>query len=137
MKYIYTLLLACSLFSLSCERLSDECDPSVVCITDRPDSMFVELQLSPPEAGDNVIVRFYQDNVDDEQLLLEFYTTFQEEYVFVDEGQRYSAEAVYIRGQDTITAVDGDVVEADDFYNCEQRCYEWDEDFVFDLRLNE
>lgn len=136
-KYIYLISLSIISGMVSCKKLSDECDESLVCLTDAPDSLFIELQLSPAGSGEHVLVRFYEGNVDDGDLYLEFITTNDKEYFYMANGENYAAEAIYQRGNDTIKAIDGDWITPEYFYNCEEKCYEWDEDIIFDLTLNE
>lgn len=137
MKYLYLFLFSISLLSISCRKLSNKCDETEVCFTDKPDSVFVDMQLSPPESGDFVEVRFYKGNVDDGELLIEFITDFEEEFFYVEEGHRYSAEVIYRRGDQTIVAVDGLLASVDYFYNCDQTCYDWEDEFILDVTLKE
>lgn len=137
MKYLYVFFLAVFGFLMSCEKTSNACDENQICYTQKPDSLYIELQLSNSPSDELVQVNFYIGNSDDGELYYSFETNNTTEYFLMPVNERYSAEAIYQEPGKTTIAVDGDRLEADYFMNCDVRCYKWDEDLVFDLRLKD
>jgi hypothetical protein len=126
--FLVGLIVACSKFP------SNSCDVNKPCYTQAPDSLFVELQLTPQSEQDTIFVSFYEGNVDDGELLTTFTTSFDREYFYVPVRKRFSASARYKRGDNFYTAVDGQYISVKSSTNCEQTCYNWDER-VLDLKL--
>ncbi|MDX1653424.1 MAG: hypothetical protein R3277_13080 [Brumimicrobium sp.] len=120
---------------LACKKNSDDCDPNMICYTEKPDSLYIELRLSPNPSGDPIEVRFFIGNVNDGELYHTFFTNSDREYFHMPVGQKYAAEARYKENGNTIVAVDGDRLEAEYKMNCDLKCYEWNEDLVLDLEL--
>lgn len=135
MKYIILIFLLAAFF-ISCGKHSGGCDETAVCYTDKPDSLFIELQLSPTSTSDTVEVSFYIGDIDDGELYLTFLTTNEKEYFHMAVGESYAAKAKYNRANQSITAVDGDRLRAQSYRNCDVKCYDWD-DVIFDLTLKE
>lgn len=135
MKYLFYLIPVIYLIS-SCGKSSGGCDETAVCYTERPDSLYIELQLSPSSPTDTLEVSFYVGNIDDGELYLTFLTTNEKEYFHMPVGEKYAAKAKYNRDNESIIAVDGDRLSADSYTNCEVKCYDWD-DVIFDLTLDE
>lgn len=121
---------------MSCGKSSGGCNEEEICYTEKPDSLYIELQLSPASPTDTLEVSFYIGNIDDGELYLTFLTTNEKEYFHMPVGQKYAAKAKYNRENQSITAVDGDRLSADSYTNCEVKCYDWD-DVIFDLTLDE
>lgn len=136
MKYFIIFLFVASGGLMSCKKTSNACDEDKVCYTQKPDSLYIELQLSQSPSNEPVEVNFYIGNSDDGELYYSFETNNTTEYFLMSVGKSYSAEAVYQYGEITTVAVDGDLLEADYFMNCDIECYEWD-DLVFDLKLKD
>jgi hypothetical protein len=137
MKYVLVLLLATFGVMMSCEKTSNACDEDKVCYTQKPDSLYIELQLSTSPSDDLVQVNFYIGNSDDGELYYSFETNNTTEYFLMPVNKKYSAEAIYKEPGKTTVAVDGDRLEPDYFMNCDQECYKWDEDLIFDLKLKD
>lgn len=136
-RIIIILSIIIPIAFFSCKRLSDECDPNKTCYTDRPDSLWVQLQMVLNAENDSVLVKFYKGNVDDGELQWEYYSFSEKIDELVPVGNRYSAEAYYKKGDKTIIAVDGDRLDPDYFYNCEEKCYEWEDDMILDLKISD
>lgn len=136
MKYAIVLFIVFSGLLISCDKTSNSCDEDTVCYTAKPDSLYIELQLSNSPSDEPVQVNFYIGNSDDGELYYSFETNNTTEYFLMPVNQKYSAEAVYQYADITTIAVDGDRLEADYFMNCDQKCYKWD-DLVFDLKLKD
>ena len=134
-KINFLFITVATLLFLSCGKTTDKCDEDLICYTDEPDSLFIELQLSPPPHNDSVYVEFYIGNADDGELYHSFITNNKKEYFLMPVDRRYSAKAFYRIEQDTIVTIDGDRLKVESFKNCEITCYEWEEDLVFDLKL--
>lgn len=133
LPFCATLLL---LLVVSCNKWdSDDCDPDLICYTQRPDSLYIELQLSPINFDDTIEVNFYEGNIDDADPVYSFITTAEKEYFHVPVRERFSATARYKRGESHYTTVDGLFISVDSYTNCDQQCYNWD-DKVFDLKLS-
>lgn len=137
MKYIILLPILFLGVFISCEKTSNACDEDKTCYTEKPDSLYIELQLTQSPDNEPVEVNFYIGNVDDEELYYSFQTNNTTEYFLMPVNQRYSAEAIYKSDGVTTVAVDGDRLEADYFMNCDIKCYKWEDDLVFDLKLKE
>lgn len=137
MKYFILLLLMVFGALMSCEKTSNECDQNKTCYTAKPDSLYVELQLSESPTDEMVKVNFYIGNSDDGEVYHTFETNNTTEYFLMPVNEKYSAEAVYQYSDKTVVAVDGERLEADYFMNCDEKCYKWDEDLIFDLKLKD
>jgi hypothetical protein len=122
---------------MSCEKTSNECDENKTCYTQKPDSLYIELQLSESPTDQPVEVNFYIGNSDDGELYYSFETNNTTEYFLMPVNKKYSAEAFYHYAEITTVAVDGDRLEPNYFMNCDVKCYKWDEDLVFDLKLKD
>jgi hypothetical protein len=137
MKYLILLPIAFFGVLMSCEKSSNACEEDKVCYTQSPDSLYIELQLTQSSDSQPVEVNFYFGNVDDGELYYSFQTNNTTEYFLMPVNEKYSAEAIYHSDGVTTVAVDGDRLETDYFMNCDIKCYKWDEDLVFDLKLKE
>lgn len=136
MNYFFPILSVLVVGVLSCGKFpSNSCDMSKECYTLAPDSLIVELQLSPNSLTDTMIVQFYEGNVDDGELLLEFETTEDREYFYVPVRNRFSAAARYKRGSNFYTAIDGKYISVTSSTNCEMTCFNWDNQ-ILDLQLD-
>ncbi|MEX1190455.1 MAG: hypothetical protein WED10_03465 [Brumimicrobium sp.] len=134
MKYLMFLLFASTLI-FSCKKSSSSCDENKVCYTQKPDSLYIELQLSPTLDDSPIEVKFFVGNSDDGELYHSFTTYNELEYFLMPVGEKYAAEAYYTEGDVTTVAVDGERLEADYFMNCDVQCYEWEKDLILDLKL--
>lgn len=137
MKYIIVLILFTFGIIMSCKKYSNDCDENQVCYTQKPDSLYIELWLSQSPSDKPVQVNFYIGNSDDGELYYTFETNKITEYFLMPVDQRYSAEAIYKNEEITTVAVDGNYLEVDYFMNCDQKCYEWEDDLIFDLKLED
>ena len=140
MKRIFYSLIA--VFSVlivsSCGKTTGngECDQDITCYTQKPEELFVKLQLSKNESDSPVEVTFYKGDIDDGDIIDNFPTDSTEESYLMPINEDYSATARYLEGQDTIIAVDGERLSAESFENCDETCYDWDHTIVLDLRLD-
>ncbi len=140
MKRIFYSLIA--IFSVlivsSCGKTTGngECDQDITCYTQKPEELFVKLQLSKNESDSPVEVTFYKGDIDDGDIIDNFPTDSTEESYLMPINEDYSATARYLEGQDTIIAVDGERLSAESFENCDETCYDWDHTIVLDLRLD-
>lgn len=134
--FLYLITIPVLLLFISCSKKAGGCDEEAICYTEKPDSLYIELQLSPSSPTDTLEVRFYIGNIDDGELYLTFTTTNEKEYFHMPVGQKYAAKATYNRENQSITTVDGDNISADSYTNCDIKCYDWD-DVIFDLTLKE
>lgn len=137
MRYLIVLLFTSFGVLMSCKKSSSACDENKICYTQKPDSLYIELQLSQSPSEEPVQVNFYIGNSDDGELYYSFQTNNTTEYFLMPVNEKYSAEAIYQYADITTVAVDGDRLNADYFMNCEKKCYKWDEDLVFDLKLKD
>lgn len=136
MKYLLFIFSFGLLIISSCGKHNDGCDEDKVCYTLKPDSLYIELQLSPPPNNEFVEVEFYIGNVDDGELFLSFTTSNSLEYFHMPVGEEYSAKAYYNEGEKTTVVVEGKELKSESFENCEITCYVWD-DLIFDLTLKD
>ena len=142
MKLLKTILSVLILFSLSLSSCGDAdsggCDPDIICYTQRPTALFAKLQLTVDPSLDSVVVKYYKGNHDDEdnELLMNFITNQDVEYIESPVGYNYSAVAAYYFPDKTVKVYDGHRIRARSFTNCETTCWDWD-DIEFELELKE
>ncbi len=138
-RIFYSLTAVFSvLIVFSCGKTTGngDCDQSITCYTQKPEELFVKLQLSKNENDSPVEVTFYKGDIDDGATIENFTTLATEESYLMPINEDYSATARYQEGDDTIIAVDGDRLSAESFENCDETCYDWDHTMVLDLRLD-
>lgn len=103
---------------------SDDCDPNKVCITERPDSAWVNIDFSYSRFNTPIPFVIYNGDVEDELIVMRdtAYLDLVSYYLPVDE--RYSIKAVYSVNGQTITAYDGGKLKLYKGWNCDERCYD-------------
>lgn len=139
-RMTFTFIAVIALFTAaSCGKTTGngECDQSITCYTQKPDSLFVKLQLSKNENDSPVEVTFFEGDIDDGDTIEKFTTISTEESYLIPINEDYSATARYQEGENTIIAVDGDRLSAESFENCDETCYDWEHTMVLDLRLGD
>lgn len=136
-RIIYIAFLFVSILILaSCSKgKNDICDPDEICYTDKPDELYVKLEFSNSPNSDPIEVSFYEGYLDDGDLYETFTTTNSSEYYIMPVGKRYTASAKYMDGEDAILVIDSDKLSAISYENCEETCYDWEDEIVLDLKL--
>ncbi|MGM0477877.1 MAG: hypothetical protein ACQERC_01550 [Bacteroidota bacterium] len=136
----YNLIAVFSVFIVtSCGKTTGngECDQSITCYTQKPDELFVKLDLSKNGNDSPVEVTFFKGDIDEGDTIENFTTLSSDESYLMPINEDYSATARYQEGENTIIAVDGDRLSAESFENCDETCYDWDHTMVLDLRLGD
>jgi hypothetical protein len=128
---IYILLLLFTVFSCTS---SDECDTSRYCEPYPIDSNWVDLELTVQSSGVPIVI--YNGNIEDNNIVLRdtLYDASFSYYLSTD--VRYTVEAYYRSGPNTIIAVDSKKLKSESYVNCDETCYESDE-ITLDLELIE
>jgi hypothetical protein len=137
-KFIISSLIFTVIIT-SCGQTSNGCDENVICYTQRPTELIIDMDLSQPSGlVEPIEVKLYEGYFDDEDKieLLSFTTSAAQELITVPVDNRYSASAKYVFEDRTVIAVTGDRINAESFRNCELTCWNWD-DIPFDLRLKD
>jgi hypothetical protein len=138
----YTKIISFILFGflvIACGKSNTGCNESLVCYTDKPTELIIDMSLSQPSGlTEQVEVILYEGYIDDEEreVVLSFETSKSQELIAVPVDKRYSATAKYVFEDRTIIAIYGERINARSFTNCEMTCWDWD-DIPFDLRLKE
>ena len=129
---IYILILiTCSL--TSCFK-HDECDPSVICNTIKPDSYYVNINVSYVAGANPVYVTLFKGDVEDNQVVL-LDTFYSESHTYyLPTTERYSAKAIYYDNGTYYNAYDGGKLKVSHFWNCNEKCFEGEE-LTLDLSL--
>lgn len=139
-KLIKYTLLSIGFMSLvtSCNKgKSDICDPDQICYTQKPDELYIKLEISTSQGSAPIEVSLYEGNMDDGELYETFFTNESAEYYLMPVGRRYTATAKYVSNGDTIVVIDSDKLKAYSYENCEETCYDYDDEIVLDLKLDE
>jgi hypothetical protein len=122
----------------SCNKSKDDiCDPDQICYTSKPDELYIKLELSTNPSSEPIEISLYEDYLDDGELYDSFFTTESTVYYLVPVGKRYTATAKYKKDGDNILVLDSDRLTSISYENCEETCYDWDEELVLDLKLVE
>src|SRR5690554_4227068 len=113
-KIPYIFAVVCfSLIAYSCSKSkNDICDPNEICYTEKPDELYVKLELSNSPNSEPVEVKFYKGYMDDGELYETFTTTNSSEYYLMPVNKRYTASAKYMDGEDAILVIDSDKLSA-------------------------
>ena|SRR5690554_5903623 len=126
-KYFYYTLFLTFLFLLgtACNKKDDDyCEPDEICYTQKPDSLYVKLELSNNPSSTPREVSFYKGHLDDGELLEKFNTSFDTEYLLMPVGERYTATAKYLKDSDTILVIDSEKLKSESYKNCDETCYD-------------
>lgn len=136
--FFYLASVALVIFTFfSCKKDQGEtiCDDSVVCYTQQPDSLYVKLKLSSNADSLPVEISFYKGYFDDGEKIDHFFTYNKEIYYLLPVQEHYAATAKYLDGQDTVVVIDGDKLGDGSYTNCDQSCYDWNDEMTLDLTL--
>lgn len=139
-KLIKYTLLSIGFLSLTtaCNKgKNDICDPDQICYTQKPTELYIKLEISTNPTSAPIEVSLYEGNMDDGELYETFFTNNSEEYYLMPVGRRYTATAKYLSGSDTIVVIDSEKLKAYSYENCEETCYDYDDEIVLDLKLVE
>lgn len=136
-QILYIGIAVLSVFvMLSCSKEKNICDEDKVCYTEGPDSLYVKLSLSDnPQKNTLKEVSFYKGYFDDGKLIDHFYTQEKEIYYLLPIDSRYTASAKYVDGKDTVLVIDGGKLGDGSYTNCEESCYDWNEELILNLTL--
>ncbi|HLV42433.1 MAG TPA: hypothetical protein VKY37_09150 [Brumimicrobium sp.] len=134
---IILLVFTVTLLSTSCNKTkSDICDTNKVCYTQAPDELYVKLELSTNPSAVPIDVKFYIGNMDNGKLYDHFYTNNNVEYFLMPVSENYTATARYIVEGDTVMVIDSDRLSNQSYKNCEETCYDWDDEIILNLKLS-
>nr|WP_299205903.1 hypothetical protein [uncultured Brumimicrobium sp.] len=135
---IKTILLAFTaiLIISSCTKSSkDICDTNQICYTQAPDDLYVKLEFSTNPSSTPIEVKFYQGNMDNGTLYDHFYTTNSVEYYLMPVNERYTATAKYLVDGDTVMVINSDKLTRESYQNCDETCYDWDDEMILNMKL--
>ena len=118
--YIWPLLLV---LLNACFKTND-CDQNVVCNTSRPDSGYLNVNVTDPGNSGMVPITIYEGDVDKGTVVLEDTLYSKSNSYFLPVKKRYSVRATYLRNGVTTYVYDGDKIKLNKFWNCDDRCYE-------------
>ena len=94
------------------------------CFTVAPDSGFLALHLTINPENPRIPVTVYQGNVEDHQIIFRDTLKLAAAKILMPANQSYAVTATYIRGIDTIIAVDGTKLEVKKAAGqCGKTCY--------------
>ncbi|PWH81875.1 hypothetical protein [Brumimicrobium oceani] len=135
LKHSLILLFFITLNTSCGKSNNDICDPDQICYTQKPDELYIKVELSNNPNSEAIEVKLYKGYIDDGELYDTFFTTENTVYYLMPEGERYSVTAKYKDGNDYILVVDSEKLRSESYENCEETCYDWDEEIVLDLKL--
>lgn len=141
MKMTFKLLFSLAVIGLtipSCTKTtSQSCSQITIydCITQKPNELYLKLELSQNKDLSPVRVRLFLGNFDDGVLYDEFYTTNLVETYLLPVGQKYTAAADYLSGTDTIVAIDAGKLTSTSCTLESYDCYDWNQEMTLDLKL--
>lgn len=127
-----TIILFSIFYFSSCTNTDTNCDPNATCVTTKPTEGNLTLRVSTNDENPSVIVTVYHGNFENGDSY--FTDTLTDDVTYSVPFERYSATAVYNKGNAKITAVDGDRVSLTTDNNCGYTCY-GTKDGSIDLRL--
>lgn len=134
---IILIVFTVTLFSTSCNKSKDDiCDTNKICYTQAPDELYVKLELSTNPTIQPIDVSFYIGNLDDGELFEQFFTNNNTEYFLMPINKRYTATARYIVEGDTVMVINSDRLSNQSYKNCDETCYDWDDEMVLNLKLS-
>lgn len=133
MNKLFVLVIALCLFS-SCYKFHDDCDTSIYCNTDYPDSGYVDITVTEVGTNNYVPITIFEGDVDDNKIVLVDTLYETTTYYYLPVKKRYSAKAEYRKAGITTYVFDGTKIKVTKFWNCDERCYEV-KDGKLDLQL--
>ncbi|NOY37259.1 MAG: hypothetical protein GXO83_06755 [Chlorobi bacterium] len=117
------LMVASGLAGCNDEVTYESVDCST-CITYRPDSGDLIIRLTIDAENPQVPVAIYRDRLENNDIRFEDTVSLNELEVSVPLGHYYTVTAEYVSGQDTILAIDGDIIETKKVIGqCETTCW--------------
>lgn len=127
--FIGSLLLTGML--VSCSKYHG-CDPEADCLSQRPERGEVRIRITPQDPGDTVHVHLKEGDWKEGKSLERLRITEKERSLSLPVKHRYSAEASYIDGADTLRAYDSGPLHLKESLNCDEPCFQVKE-LVMDL----
>lgn len=117
---IFALLLTGILFA-ACNN--DDCDPNLDCYSDRPDSGLLFLNVTINSENTEVPIAIYEGNVDDSVLVYRDTIADTRVSYYLAADRKYGATARYRLSNFSIIALDGDKIDTDRQWNCDDLCF--------------
>ena len=105
------------------------------CEPDKPETGVITCLLTKDSENQSVLLKVYEGNWEEGIVVYERVLNVARAYITVDVEKHYSATAFYLRGNDTIMAIDGGRIKLSTYRACELVCYEINEPEL-DLRLD-
>ncbi|MEA2041273.1 MAG: hypothetical protein U9N85_01810 [Bacteroidota bacterium] len=107
---------------------SDECEnPDYSdCDTFEPYSAFLKLHVSTESDLELIELKLYTGDIEEGELIVDFPDSLFDSSPIVKEvrlDKKFSAKAVYVRGQDTIACIDGTETKRHSYTNCDSTCW--------------
>lgn len=134
MNKIVIATIAFILSLSSCYKFHNECDPSVYCDTNQPDSGYIDITVTDVGTNNYVPVTIFEGDIEDNKVVLTDTLYSTTNYYYLPVRKRYSAKAVYRKNGITTYVFDGTKIKVTKFWNCGDRCYEVS-DGKLDLQL--
>jgi hypothetical protein len=126
---LFLIGISIAVFLSACNDNSN-CDTSQDCNTIEPDSGYVHLHITINDENPLVPITVYYGYPEDNDIYFRDTVNAEDYYYTLEVDERYSVEAKYKRGNQTIIAVDGGRLDVTNSDNCNETCYE-----VQDLNL--
>lgn len=117
-----SLLLTIPIGLLGCSKYYG-CDPEADCLENRPEEGRVMIRVSEAQQGDSVRVELREGNWRDGSRVLLNRASGGELELNTPVDRRYTAEASYPNGGDTLRAYDSGLLQLEDLRNCDEVCY--------------
>ncbi len=124
------LFVVCGFVS-GCQRVREDCDPTIYCDTNYPDSGYVDITVTEVGTNGFVPITIYEGDVEDNKIVLTDTLYSTTTYYYLPVRKRFSAKATYLKAGITTQVFDGTKIKITKFWNCNERCYE-----VRDGKLN-
>jgi hypothetical protein len=102
----------------------DDCDQNVVCNTTRPDSGYLNINVTDPGTVGMVPIAIYEGDIDKNNVLLSDTLYSKSASYYLPVKKRYGVRATYIKNGVTTYVYDGARIKLNKFWNCNDKCYE-------------
>ena len=120
---VFNVLIALFFYACNKETTNQPVDCSQ-CFAVAPDSGFLALHVTINQENPRIPVTIYQGNIEDHQIKFRDTLRLATAKILMPANQSYAVTATYIRGIDTIIAVDGTKLEVKKAAGqCGKTCY--------------
>jgi len=95
----------------------------VVCNTTRPDSGYLNINVTDPGTAGMVPIVIYEGDIDKNKVVLSDTLYSKSASYYLPVKKRYGVRAAYRRAGVTTYVYDGDKIKLEKFWNCNDKCY--------------